>query len=701
MNKLIHKGYFKEMFNQLKVTGIVGACILMLTNVTAIFNVIAERESLFEGYYGIPEGSTLASPMMIFIYIMGIALTFNAFGWMNKRATSDFYHAVPITRTQIYFSSILAAFCWMVIGLVSYAVVHALIYAVLGSPFNYVLYLCVLVNMLIASIEVIGAVSIGCAISGTRFVNLFASIIILFMPRFLFTVVAMFIHEVGSSSLVIPSIAMIFNPTYNIIASPYANLIAQSIPFFTVDFADVLAMIYTLVYSIALVILGWIAFKRRKSETAGIPTTNKLFQGVIRTAVGLPLLMILVYSMLDGSPGPTAIILLVLFAFVFYCLYELISTRSIKKMLKAMPLFLICILISGLMLVIPTLIAKTELNAKADTSNIKSYSVVSDDNRGIDILFGGYGELDDGYAAIRQEAIEFSDPESLKIIADAYARSVDERNDPYYYENASEYIRIERKGALPITRRLTFKASEYKKLKNLRDANGEYSSFESEFPEGKTYCFIYGLTRSQSEELGLLFREEFEKLSVEARKSLLVTDFSDSDMELCIYGCYGPKNYRSRYVIGDMTPKTARKYLEYINKNNGAEAKDAISKIVEWMESGGDDIYFYVDIDNGNAIVNNWDLRYFMMEDRTRLPMNTDPEYYEIFKMLDSASLTNDPSHFILIHVRDMNYNFSGYSDKLIAVELSQQQKDRISELIVQFYGDRPYDDYIDDKYGY
>ncbi|MBO6061019.1 MAG: hypothetical protein J6P98_02745, partial [Clostridia bacterium] len=388
MNKLFHSGYFKEIFRQLRVAGLVSAGVLMLNNATSAFSIVF---GLLDDFTSIPGGMQLALPLMEYAYIMGLVLTFIAFGWMNKRSAADFYHCIPITRKQIYFSSVAAILLWMFIGMTAYAIVHALIYLVCGAPFNYLLYLGVYLTMLIGAVEVVGATAIACSISGTRFVNLIAAVVILFIPRFLLTVMSGFVM-IKDSTIVSAFITPLFDPNYNVIATPY-SIFTSDLLKVSVTFGNPLAMLWNLVYALILIVLGAVAFQKRKSEMAGVPT-GRGFQAVIRTAVGVPLLLVLdlivigrdssrIFDFGSAADLVLPMVVLLILSFVFYSLYELISTKSAKKMVKAMPLFVICLAIGALYLVLPGLICKAENSIKLDASNIKSYSVYSEQGDGL------------------------------------------------------------------------------------------------------------------------------------------------------------------------------------------------------------------------------------------------------------------------------------------------------------------------------
>ena len=177
--KLFHRGYFLEQLRQIRTAGIVATAVFSAITIATFFVRIAMETA------GIPNGSSLAMPMLLFVFIVGLVLTFSSYGWMNHRKTSDFYHALPIKRSAMFGSTTAAIFLWLAVGLTAHILLQMLLNLVFRMPFNYLLLLAVWGNMLIAALQMIGAASIACAISGSRFVNIFGTLFILFVPRLL------------------------------------------------------------------------------------------------------------------------------------------------------------------------------------------------------------------------------------------------------------------------------------------------------------------------------------------------------------------------------------------------------------------------------------------------------------------------------------------------------------------------------------
>ena len=690
MNKLFHRGYFAEIFRQLKVAGIVGAGVLMANNISSFFMVLTGSSDIFNS--AIPSGSMLMLPMLSYVYIMGLVLTFSAFGWLNKRSSCDFYHAIPVTRKQMYFSSVAAVLCWLFIGLSAYAAVHAIIYALTGSPFNYVLYLCVFVNMIIGCFEVVGAVSIACAVSGTRFVNFFASIVIMFMPRLMLTVLAAFTATIDDS-LVIGTVSPLFDPSFNIAACPYGILLSEL--GMSLRFDNLLAWLYSFVYALILIVLGSVAFNKRKSEMAGIPAGRGL-QAAVRTAIGMPLLLILDLVVFTRSDYPnnfpnfegTFIIalLLILFSFIFYSLYELISTKSAKKMAKAMPLFSICICIGLLYLVVPIIITKIESAIEIKPENIKSFSVNTNHN-------GGLADIIDreSFGDIESRKLTYEDENGKKIVASAYNRA---RNNG---RSGDIFVTINRKFGRPITRMVSFPENEYSVFMGLITNDTRYVKAYNSLPDGRNYYSIAGLSKAETKRIADTFIEEYNSLSDDAKSEIYMYGsgfgyYEGESATLTLYGCKGADNYTQNYRINQNTPKTSALYYEIVNSKMIPKCKAVLESFKSMMEETNEIDWAQIELHGEVEMsINNWAFEKTYSSappDSKGTYAERYPEVYELISILCKGTPTTDFTNALSVvaegsgAVDTSDYFEVFYSGRMPALlGFTPEQFDRIKEL--------------------
>ncbi len=698
MKPIIHRGYFTEVFKQLKTAGIVMSCILMMFNIAPLITNLSAR--LNNLLLPVPSASSMATVMMLFVYLASLVLTFIAFNWLNRRSTSDFYHALPIKRSRIYWSTFLAVALWIAIGVTGYALVHAFLYLVTGTPFNYVVFLCVYVNMLIGIIQVVGVVSLACALSGTRFVNLFSAVAILLTPRALLMILALFIN-LQSSFLPVTRIFFLFDPSYNIFATPYMTLIGSLADTLgnsyiaSPDFCSIPAMLYSLVHACLLAFLGCIAFKRRASESAGMPMRSRFLQGAIRTAFGLLPLLLLALLILNASFVPLAAAFLILFSFTVYCLYELISTKSAKRMLLSMPLYTICIGIAALYLFVPKLIVKAASLVKADSDSIASFELVTIDSY-------------DQYFDPSLSGIRIDDPEEVRICADAYQRAITSS----HFDAVKRYtVRIHRKSGSDLIRNLAFTVADTNRLSDLLEQNEAYREKRASYPDGTIYYQSENMRFSEAREVAAVFRAEYEVLSEKDRLAVSNHRVYESEPSR---SCYllrysfadGINSGYRAFFVTDLTPKTAQCCAEILSKRYDEHTKDALLQAMKWMETGD-----YPNYSNGivtvtkshpdnmkigsSIIIDFGDLHYNLRKNGT-LPKDACPELYELLRILCEAELSDNAAQSVTVTIGNIYANldydtlvFTGIllgngQSELCNLKLSDEQFSRVQELFTQ-----------------
>lgn len=686
MNKFFHKGFFKEIFRQLLVPGLICGGLLMLVLAVIALDSFARIADVFP----VPTGKNMAAPFILFVYVTGFLFTFLAYGWLNKRSNSDFYHSLPVTRSAMYFSTSCAVLLWMFIGILGFAVLRALVSLFTGTPFNYLLFLCVVINMLIASVEVVGAVSISCALSGTRFLSLFGAAIVLFMPRLLLTVLSFFIDGIQNGTLIVSKLSFLFDPSYNIIGSPLSwmrlgifNMIATD-----VDYANVSAMVYTLCYSLLLHAAACVLFVKRRSEAAGTNAAGNGFRRIAAICIGMPLLLVLgALILFDNLPPNAAFVglLLIAISFVFFCLFSIICTKSGRKTLRDMPWFLVSIGAAALLVLASRWIVRYAQSLELAPEDIKGYYLVnSEDAAYYDIYTGVRGG---DYTDVLTEDIKFTDEESRRIIAER----ID--SDSVSASNAgnSIIVRVDRKHGCDVYRRIFLSTREYNKLAELRMLNERYAEICYEFPKGVNYYAVDNLNMHYSNELAEIFKDEYETLSDEMKVSVRTPYspeyYDQSEIHsLLIYGCDGVKNYSRSYAIDARMPRTYAAYLDMLNELHSGSAIKALNEIEAWGVTKDENVSFDIRIE-GNELsgyVSLWDF-YQGSDPNSDDPHEYVPELFELISILKNAGLTNDIEDHLIVYTNYYDYREvirSADDFGIMAIKLSDEDMDRVRELM-------------------
>ena len=706
-NPLIHRGFFREMVRQLRTKGLVGTFILAGVNLI-VFSVLITRDPL-DGVMGNLDPRLMALPMLLFLYVMSPIMVFGAYRWLCKRVMSDFYHALPLSRTQIYASATAAIFLWLLIALGSYAVVNALLFTVFGMPFNYLLFLCVFLNMLLAAIEIVAAFSIGSALCGRRFAAFFQSVTVLFLPRILLTAFWMFVE--GDSGLATPFSLLPFflNPAFNIAATPIHSLI------YNIDFANVPAMLYSLVYGAALLTLGCIAFRRRKSELAENPYASKVLQTAARVMVGMwslisviVLLNLRVASIAEADEVFSAYMLApmtvsaVIFSFIFYCLYELISSKKWKPVVKAMPFYGLCIVLALFYIFVPNWIADLRKPSEVSADEIKSYRFNSESS-----LLLPFGiENTRSYPDYLLEHHTFSDLRGKALIATQSKKyqSWHSYGSLFY----SDYAVVRDGGLfrkvvyLPDSSPSPINGPTRKQIYNTCMNDPAFADKLLSYPKGLIWYDCDGLTAAEAKEVGRLFREYFEKLTPEQRETLintrnsLIDTTSDANvisLRITLYGCVGTNNYRMSYKLNELTPNAARCMLDCLNARYEKDVRQDLRDFVRWMEHPDDSISL------STVHIGTAEFRPYMVwssEDRESFdsPKEAHPAEYQMLKALSEAPLATDPAHCVTVRVTDYHYSGSIFGTTNVeSMTIGLNADEPLMKMILQWMRDRKIDD--------
>ncbi|MBQ4648430.1 MAG: hypothetical protein IJB76_04630 [Clostridia bacterium] len=275
---------------------------------------------------------TAVSLIMIFAPI----IIYRMFSFVNNRASSDFYHSIPCTRLCLYTSFMAAGLTW-ILGTIIISILTC--YAVLAlSPSYTVQFFNVLssiLNFSMACLFLSGCTAVGMMAGGIGI-----------------TAVTVFGIIAGYSALlptVFSEIVSIYSPAT--VLSGWldgSNAPLSSFYYLRIDYV----LLINVIISLAIIALGALLFVKRNSETAGKPAANRLVQHLIRCLVALPICLMYVYNLAWNLNDPypytqdafsDSIPALLIVGFVVYFLYELITVRKVKSMLRSMPVYLLVI----------------------------------------------------------------------------------------------------------------------------------------------------------------------------------------------------------------------------------------------------------------------------------------------------------------------------------------------------------------------
>lgn len=348
--KLLNGRLYLDMLRQLMLMGCIlaAACILITLLPPLVYAVTWSTTDSIQ-----VSIKAITPALWGFLYLGGAGLVYLAFSWLNQRNACDCYYALPNTARTTWLSTFAAVATWIV-GIVTATVTLGYLgYAAAGIALPLTYFPKLLAYFAIGTLQVAAATTVAVSLTGTRFSNLVVTALILFLPRFLLTMVGFGVLE---RSRMIPAseLSFLLNPRYNIAAVPLTlfstimngGAIPELIGF---GWGDLYSAILALLYAAA----GLVLHEHRRAETAGSSAPCRLLQHIYRSALTIPFLSVLAFAaaaeyerLLYYMSHHFAITAtLVLVAALCYFAYELMTSKRFQNLLTTLPLFLVLIFV--------------------------------------------------------------------------------------------------------------------------------------------------------------------------------------------------------------------------------------------------------------------------------------------------------------------------------------------------------------------
>lgn len=516
---------YLDGIRQLKLVGIMGLVVCcaaaMLTAMGYHINTsVYVMDELGNMIRRVPKGLNLFQAhwsLFITFPVLVPVMTMMLFNFLNHRNASDFYHAIPDTRGSLYISYSASILTWIgaIIGISTlFSVISVSLlptYYIIWSGVPKVLFL-----IISACVLVMGGVLIALGLTGTRMSNLMVTLIILFLPR-VFVTVIMYILEEMMPFVAWEYATSLFNPRYDLIAGLPIALFSGINPF---QYGG--SGVYSLILGLIYLMVGYVIFIRRKSESAGHAAISPKLQGVFRLAVSLMICLLPMYYIsncwvdLDYLDGETLFIILVFYviAVLVYFIYELMTTgklRAFKKLCRGIGvlaglnvlLFLVIIGIYG------TTIKNTPEADRIDYIMLR-------------------GEERDYFKAQLQQ-IRIRDEEVAQVTSNALKRAIEKSRSNYYGKYIDQYGNIVETvtqtvainvGIKTIYRDVLYTKTEWEKVNEYLSERPEYYQVYSDLPaydsrEMSIYCESGNLSLAQVAKIYEVMREEVKTIDFE------------------------------------------------------------------------------------------------------------------------------------------------------------------------------------------
>jgi len=578
--KLYKEGLRKSLFLAVLFIAImkIGAVLLPIANIMS--NIRAIEMGWGQGRLVIDGlGGNIA--LVLALCAFAPFITLYLFSFLNKRSSSDFYHSLPHKRETIFISYTAAILTWVIGGIWLSTGISLAIYAFAAEHIllNLSSVLFTALGLSAGCLLVVGATLMAMSVTGGAFANIVTALLIIFLPR---TIMMSFTEMlVAATGIITPEAFGIFgDASYHIPFNFLLYFFNISTIFGGLAVVFVRGALYTALIGLAYLVIALFLFKRRKSETAGHPAQSGVLQTMIRIAVAfvvcvLPISMIFM-NMQRHHWGMDFIGIVALYAIaiIAYFAYELITTRKIASIKKALPGLGILVLLNIAFLVGVSAGEAAILNRTIQASDIAAVRVES-----LDFVNASWGDGARPYEERRAEETEITDDALTRVLLDVLDRNiavVRARDGLGRNQNVPAQIAFVRNSGQSIRRNIWLTSTEHREVLEILDSHPEYADLFLNLPENPEEVSNWMISEEAARDVYEALRADVRALDLatwrplRAHWTLPNVNFYG---ELHVRGFLGRDVYRNIYPITDATPRAADRFIYHINAEGFADVE--------------------------------------------------------------------------------------------------------------------------------
>lgn len=341
--KFFDRHLMSEAMRQVRLPGVIGT--LMLVGIS-FFTVFIESINVSYGDHSLVnyDFQDVNIYIMLIMYAFAPIMVMMLLGFMNKRRASDFYHALPFTRSCMYLSNMAAVFLWCVIMIAAGSLTTLVVAGMSGT-------ICISTSsavkcILDAAAGVVLTMSVmafAMTLTGTYLTNVITALLFLFAPRGIIMLCRLLFQNALPFAVFQDS--SIWGSACNI---PF-GLIVDGFRIYGMRdnsiYTSWISFIYTTILGIIYFAAGAACFAKRKSENATIASVNRGLQCFLRIIPAVLISFVSISIMFNAHTSGNEIdrsdlfvaIMAYAAAVVVYFLYELVTTRRMANLLRAIP----------------------------------------------------------------------------------------------------------------------------------------------------------------------------------------------------------------------------------------------------------------------------------------------------------------------------------------------------------------------------
>ena len=615
-NKFFSLSLMWEGIKQTKSMGI------WLTIAAAFVSNIAPLALMFNNETSMVTIDVFATPITILMYFTPAIFIFTLFGFMNKRNASDFYHSAPLNRTCVYFTYSAVAMIWTAFIILAsvfseYIFYSSLPNAIITPSFMWV----TIYNALIIAFLVLSIALVAKGITGTFFSGIIVAMVLMFVPR------AIIMAFANSLTPIAPINSIpILNPNMNIL---FVQIMASQSNYATL-MTDWGIMLYSFILAVVYFVVGLFIHRSRKSESAGSSVAFGWIRHIVRSLIGILPTLLICWPLAAGENLEMATVSFAIGVSVLaYFIYEFATTRSLKKLLYAVPLYLVVVVFNVAFVLGSQVISNSIMNNVPVESEVQSVTVTQNSQY----------YYTKSYEECKSESFEYKDKELIKIFSDCLKNNINTLNSEYGNHNVfvfsykSYEVIFHGKDGKDIKRNVyvydpdSFMSSEEdlnEKILRLEYEDENYRKSRIALPDDSEITNIYVTniasvsmnSKCSDEEMQKIwrtFKNEYVSLSQEDK--LITSGYNIVEnynkliyCNMSLNGYVGVEPYKTLYLVSStITPRTYKLILEISNKY-ATKITDDLEK--EILESINKDAVFDISVYSNSNINDCYGMSY-------------------------------------------------------------------------------------------
>ena len=570
-NNIFSKKLYLQGIKRLRTVGIAASiCIIILNAIIPIVSIIENSkawayESDRISITDISESEF--APFGLLTMVFAPIMVHYIFSFLNERSKSDFYHAIPQTRTCVFVSFMSAVITWITAIIIISSTVNSVLWLI--APYCDLSIATVISSMIdytVAAIFISGFMALAMTLTGTAISNILIFTLLTLFVRTIGTIFLFSVEEVTPVFLASRSWLKFITFDYFLPWRLFNDVFTFSLVKDTGFLDSILLLVYSFIASIALLSISCFLYKNRRSEIATHSAPNKFLQTVYRSSVTLPFILLIAYCICsDGVESYQ--VLLAAIALLVYVLFELITSKKIKSMLKALPKFGIPV-IAGILFVTCVFVTRNTINSvKPSPEEIQGVSLIETSNY--------YNNQT--YESMQVNGISVNNPQIAQIVSEALATYIDFGTENWHGQQMyATNVLITLDSGRTVGRRIYLTEKEVELLQNSLFDSLEYKRSSLKIPSENEASSVYAsncqLNKADEKTLWRIFSEEYKKLNEEQQIQLKIlsrgVQYGSMYVYLQVSGHCEFGAYSSAYaLLWEYTPEALKYYASCLNRS--------------------------------------------------------------------------------------------------------------------------------------